>query len=131
MEKQTSKIVINLSETNSFINQIVYELRHIHIQKDRAKFRNNLEKFGILAAYEVSKSLNYSAEEVQTSLGSTFIETIDDSIVLLSILRAGIPLQYGVLKLMDQAETGFIAAYRKEKPDGSFDIKWIISLAPT
>ena len=66
MEKQTSKIVINLSETNSFINQIVYELRHIHIQKDRAKFRNNLEKFGILAAYEVSKSLNYSAEEVQT-----------------------------------------------------------------
>ena len=123
MEKQTSKIVINLSETNSFINQIVYELRHIHIQKDRAKFRNNLEKFGILAAYEVSKSLNYSAEEVQTSLGSTFIETIDDSIVLLSILRAGIPLQYGVLKLMDQAETGFIAAYRKEKPDGSFDIK--------
>jgi len=123
MEKQTSKIVINLSETNSFINQIVYELRHVHIQKDRAKFRNNLEKFGILAAYEVSKSLNYSAEEVQTSLGSTFIETIDDSIVLLSILRAGIPLQYGVLKLMDQAETGFIAAYRKEKPDGSFDIK--------
>ncbi|MCO6461062.1 MAG: uracil phosphoribosyltransferase [Saprospiraceae bacterium] len=119
----SSKMVNNLSEKNSYFNQIIYELRHISIQRDRAKFRNNLEKFGFLAGYEISKSLNFSAEEVQTSLGSTIIETIDDSIVILSILRAGIPLQYGLLKLMDQAETGFIAAYRKEKPDGSFDIK--------
>ncbi len=116
-------MVHNFSQNNSYINQIVYELRHVDIQKDRAKFRNNLEKFGILAGYELSRGLHYSAEEVQTTLGSTIIETLDDSVVIISILRAGIPLQYGLLKLLDTAETGFIAAYRKEHPGGGFDIK--------
>lgn len=116
-------MINNFSLTNSYINQIVFELRNIAIQKDRPRFRNNLEKFGMLVGYELSKGLYYSAEEVQTVLGSTIVETLDDQVVIISILRAGLPIQNGLLKLMDYAEVGFISAYRREQPDGSFDIR--------
>lgn len=116
-------MLTNFSTENSFINQIIYELRNVNIQNDRPRFRNNLEKFGMLAGFELSKKLHFSPEEVQTVLGSLVTETIDDQVVILSILRAGLPIQTGMLKLMDYAEVGFVSAYRKEKPDGSFDIR--------
>lgn len=116
-------MVTNFSLSNSFFNQILFELRNVNIQNDRPRFRNNLEKFGMIAGYEISKTMYYSAEEVQTVLGSMITETIDDQVVILSILRAGLPLQNGLLKLMDYAEAGFISAYRKDRPDGTYDIR--------
>ena len=42
--------------------------------------------------------------------------------VILGILRAGLPLQQGILDCFETADGAFVSAYRKEKPDGSFDI---------
>ena len=39
------------------INQYVSELRDVGIQRDRLRFRRNLERIGELQAYEISKSL--------------------------------------------------------------------------
>lgn len=36
--------IINLSEGNSLLNQYVAELRDIHVQNDRMRFRRNIEK---------------------------------------------------------------------------------------
>jgi len=116
-------MVTNFSTENSYVNQILFELRNVNIQNDRPRFRNNLEKFGMIVGYELSKKLHYSAEEVHTVLGSMITETLDDQVVILSILRAGLPIQNGLLKLMDYAEIGFVSAYRKEKSDGDFDIR--------
>lgn len=116
-------MVTNFSLSNSYVNQILFELRNVNIQNDRPRFRKNLEKFGMIAGYEISKQLHYSPEEVQTVLGSMITETIDDQVVLLSILRAGLPIQNGILQLMDYAEMGFISAYRRALPEGDFDIR--------
>ena len=47
--------IINLGENNSILNQFVAELRDIHIQKDRLRFRRNIERAGEIMAYEISK----------------------------------------------------------------------------
>ena len=38
--------IINLSEGNSLLNQYVAELRDVHIQNDRMRFRRNIKRIG-------------------------------------------------------------------------------------
>jgi uracil phosphoribosyltransferase len=107
----------NLSDQNSIANRFLLELRHQSIQNDKMRFRKNLERLGEILAYEISKSLSYQEENVPTSLGTARVSTLQAQPVLLSILRAGIPFLQGFLNYFDNAETGFIGAYRMEGKD--------------
>lgn len=104
--------IINFSTENSIINQYIAEIRDVNIQNDRMRFRNNIERIGELMAYEISKSLSYSAKQVQTPLGISSVNTPDDSIVLATIFRAGLPLHQGFLHIFDRAGNAFVSAYR-------------------
>ncbi|HQW10671.1 MAG TPA: uracil phosphoribosyltransferase [Saprospiraceae bacterium] len=115
-------MVTLLTQQKSLFGNLMHELREVDIQSNRRNFRQNLEKFGLLAGYEISKLLNYEMRETTTVLGSTEVDVLHDEVVALAILRAGLPLQAGILKAFDDAEGAFVTAYRKEKPDGSFDI---------
>lgn len=98
------------------------ELRDIQQQVDRLRFRTNLERIGELAAIEISKKLQYDTREVQTPLGIAACKTLKEQPVLTTILRAGLPLHNGLLRIFDKADNAFISAYRKHKIDGSFEI---------
>ena len=50
-------MLTNFQNSNSVMNQFVAELRDIEIQKDRNRFRLNLERIGEIMAYEISKKL--------------------------------------------------------------------------
>ncbi len=115
-------MVVNLSEKNSLSNRFVAELRDVNIQKDRMRFRRNLERLGEIMAYEISRKLNYHEQEVETPLGLAKANFPSDRIVLATILRAGIPLHQGLLNYFDDAENAFISAYRRHHKDGSFEI---------
>ena len=39
-------MIKNLGENNSIFNQFIAELRDVEIQKDRMRFRRNLERIG-------------------------------------------------------------------------------------
>ncbi|MDD4609344.1 MAG: uracil phosphoribosyltransferase, partial [Bacteroidaceae bacterium] len=114
--------IVNLSENNSVLNQFIAEIRDVHVQKDRLRFRRNIERIGEVMAYEISKTLNYSIKEVQTPLGIAPVSTPDERIVLATILRAGLPLHQGFLSYFDKAENGFVSAYRKYKDTLKVDI---------
>jgi len=116
-------MVHNLSRSNSVINQFVRELRDIEIQKDRMRFRRNLERIGEIFAYEISKTLDYQLAEVTTPLGMAEVSVISEQPIVGTILRAGLPLHQGILNYFDHADNAFISAYRKHHKDGSFDIK--------
>jgi uracil phosphoribosyltransferase len=103
-----------LTERSSIANQFIAELRDIHTQKDRMRFRKNLERLGELLAYEVSKALTYQSTAVQTPLESTQMELPTDQVVLVAVLRAALPFYQGFLNIFDQAESGFIGAFRQE-----------------
>ena len=116
-------MVHNLSIHNSIINQFVAELRDVQIQKDRMRFRKNLERLGEIFAYEISKTLQYEEREVITPLGIASVPMLKEHPIVGTILRAGLPLHYGILNYFDQADNSFISAYRKHHKDGTFDIK--------
>jgi uracil phosphoribosyltransferase len=116
-------MVHNLSLNNSIVNQFVSELRDVQIQKDRMRFRKNLERLGEIFAYEISKTLAYENREVTTPLGIATVPVLADQPIVGTILRAGLPLHYGLLNYFDQADNAFISAYRRHHKDGTFDIK--------
>jgi uracil phosphoribosyltransferase len=103
-----------LSQQPSIANQFLAELRNKQIQKDRMRFRKNLERLGEILAYEVSKTLTYKEQEVQTPLEKAKIQLPSDQVVLVAVLRAALPFYQGFLNFFDQAESGFIGAFREE-----------------
>jgi uracil phosphoribosyltransferase len=117
-------MVHNFNEKNSLLNHFVAELRDVKIQKDRMRFRRNLERIGEIMAYELSKKLAYYQEEVITPLGSADVNLLEEQPVVATVLRAGLPLHQGLLNYFDRAESLFISAYRyHNKNENEFEIK--------
>lgn len=112
----------NLSATNSLVSQFIAELRDVQVQKDRLRFRRNMERLGEIFAYEISKFLEWEEKEVITPLGVANHRVLAEQPVLATILRAGLPLHQGLLNFFDNADNAFIAAYRKHNKDGTFFI---------
>ncbi|MBO4635260.1 MAG: uracil phosphoribosyltransferase [Bacteroidales bacterium] len=115
--------VMHIGENNSVLNSFIAELRDSRIQKDSMRFRTNLERVGEVFAYEISKTLEYSEKDVITPLGVARVSTPDTQLVIGSILRAGLPIQEGMLRLFDHAETAFLSAYRNTGKGGYFKVK--------
>ncbi len=105
--------VINLGEGNSVLNNFMAEIRDARIQKDSMRFRINLERVGCVFGYEISKTLAYSEKAVTTPLGVANVSTFDTPLVIAAILRAGLPLQNGLLSVFDKAESAFLSTFRK------------------
>ncbi|MEZ5042972.1 MAG: uracil phosphoribosyltransferase [Saprospiraceae bacterium] len=116
-------MIFNLADHQTIGNRFVSELRDVHIQKDRMRFRRNLERIGEVLAYEISKTLTYKQKEVETPLGVALVNLPTDRIVLGTILRAGLPMHQGMLNVFDDADNAFISAYRMHHKDGTFEIK--------
>jgi uracil phosphoribosyltransferase len=114
--------VFNLSKKGNIGNRMIGEMRDIKVQNDRMRFRLNMERIGEILAYELSKTLDFSTKVVETPLGEATIEVPKHRVVIAAILRAGLPLHQGVLRMFDDADNAFISAYRKHHRDGSFDI---------
>ena len=114
--------IVNLGESNSVLNRFVAELRDVNIQKDSMRFRRNIERIGEIMAYEISKDFTYSKKGIQSPLGIAPMNTPDDSVVISTILRAGLPYHQGFLSYLDNAENAFVSAYRKYKDRLNFDI---------
>ena len=91
--------IVNLGESNSVLNRFVAELRDVNIQKDSMRFRRNIERIGEIMAYEISKDFTYSTKGIQSPLGIAPMNTPDDSVVISTILRAGLPYHQGFLSL--------------------------------
>jgi uracil phosphoribosyltransferase len=115
-------MVINLSNQHSLVNNWVCELRDVEVQKDRERFRMNLEKIAEVSAYEISKKLAWVERVVTTPLGTSTCKVIEKQPVIATILRAGLAMHHGLLHYFDKADNAFISAYRKHNADGSFEI---------
>ena len=115
-------MVTNLSEQHSLVSNWMSELRSTEIQNDRLRFRRNLERVGQVIAYEISKTMEWKEQEIQTPLGSHNSKVLAEQPVLATILRAGLPLHHGLLSYFDRADNAFISAYRKHHRDGTFQI---------
>lgn len=116
-----------LDKQNTILNKFIAQMRDKNIQRDPMRFRRNMERVGEIMAYEISKRLNYTTHMVETPLGIAAVEEISDKVVIATILRAGLPFHQGFLNYFDDADNGFVSAYRKSRPDGSFivDVEYV------
>lgn len=120
-------MVTILNKQNTILNKFLAEMRDKSIQQDSMRFRRNMERVAEIMAYEISKRLNYKTRMVETPLGIAAVKEISDKIVIATILRAGLPFHQGFLNYFDDADNGFVSAYRKSRPDGSFvvDVEYV------
>jgi uracil phosphoribosyltransferase len=116
-------MIFDLSKTTSIANIFVAELRDLDIQKDSMRFRRNLERLGEFFAWEISKSLSYVSIDTQTPLGIAKTQDLEEQPVIATILRAGLPMQQGLLNIFDRAGSAFISAYRKTHTTGPINIQ--------
>lgn len=104
--------IVNLSEQNSVLNRFMAEVRDMEYQQNRLLFRNNIVRIGEVMAYEMSKALDYTQQDVKTPLGTATVNMPEQNIVLATVLRAGLPFHQGFLNVFDHAENAFVSAYR-------------------
>jgi len=124
-------MVIVLGNQNTLVDQFIGELRDIEVQKDRMRFRKNMERMGEIFAYEISKTMEYEKKKIITPLGIAEVPMLVEYPVLGTILRAGLPLHQGLLNFFDKSENAFVSAYRKHHKDGDFDIHLEYVSSPT
>ncbi len=103
-----------LNRQDSIANQYLLELRDQNIQRNRARFRKNVERLGELMAYELSKKFQYDPKKIETPLGISTVNILTENPVLITVLRAGLPYFAGFQNVFGEADCGFIGAYRKE-----------------
>ncbi|MFD2148204.1 uracil phosphoribosyltransferase [Mucilaginibacter antarcticus] len=75
-------------------------MRDVNVQQDKQRFRQNQEKLGSILSYEISKTLKYTASEIQTPLGTCTLNLADEQPVIGTILRAGLPFHQGFINFL-------------------------------
>ena len=116
-------MVHELVKHNSVFNQFIREIRDESIQRDRMRFRRNLERIGEVLAYEISKSFHFEKQDVTTPLGVAEMMVPATKPVVCTILRAGLPMHHGMMSYFDQSDAAFAAAYRRHHKGGDFEIE--------
>ena len=115
--------VVDLSQQNSLLQTFLAELRNVSVQTDPMRFRRNLERIGEVMAYELSKTMVYEQQTIQTPLASISLPELSEQIVLATIFRAGLPLHAGFLNYFDHAQNAFVSAYREYTDDSHTEVK--------
>ena len=120
-----------LGNNHSILDQYLSEIRDEKIQKDPLRFRENMYRIGEIFAYEISKFLEFEITEVTTPLGIAKVPKLKGQPVLATILRAGLSVHNGLLKIFDRGENCFISAYRKYTEEGDFEIEFEYMASPS
>lgn len=96
------------------LHQLVYEIRDP--QTDYVHFRCALKKIGEYLAMSVLEELSSKETSIETPTGACAKHPlVDETPVLITILRAGLPLNEGVQNIFPNSEVGFFAMSRNEE----------------
>ena len=92
------------------IQQNLYYLRDKN--SNSLNFRSALDEIGALMVYEVTREFKLISKEVETPLEKTTGYILEKEVTLVPILRAGLAMCDGILKLIPQARVGHLGLYR-------------------
>jgi uracil phosphoribosyltransferase len=82
---------------------------------DHRKFRALLDEIAGLMVYEVTRDWPTKPHQIRTPLEETTGKVLARQVTLVPILRAGLGMADGVLKLLPDARLGHLGVYRDEK----------------
>lgn len=96
---------------------ILHKLSIIRDKNTGSKdFRDLVEEVAMLMAYEVTRDINLEEVEIETPICTTKCKMLSGKkLAIVPILRAGLGMVGGMLKLIPAAKVGHIGLYRDEK----------------
>lgn len=96
---------------------VLHKLTLIRDKNTGAKdFRELVEEVAMLMAYEVTRDFNLKDVEIETPICKTKSKILaGKKVAIVPILRAGLGMVDGILKLIPAAKVGHIGLYRDEK----------------
>lgn len=105
-----------MSHPNLFVLEHPLIQQNLYYLRDKNSnsliFRNALDQIGALMVYEVTRELKLKSKAVETPLEQTTAYILEKEVTLVPILRAGLAMCDGILKLIPQAKVGHLGLYR-------------------
>ena len=93
--------------------------RHLSVLRDHATpssdFRRRLSDISMLLLFEALRDLRVREDAIETPLETTGGMRLADEIVVIAILRAGLGMTDGALRLIPEARVGHLGLYRDEE----------------
>jgi uracil phosphoribosyltransferase len=93
--------------------------RHLSVLRDRvtpsSDFRRRLSDISMLLLFEALRDLRVREDDIETPLETTGGMRLADEIVVIAILRAGLGMTDGALRLVPEARVGHLGMYRDEE----------------
>ena len=93
--------------------------RHLSVLRDKATpsadFRRRLSDISMLLLFEALRDLRVREDAIETPLETTGGMRLADEIVVIAILRAGLGMLDGALRLIPEARVGHLGLYRDEE----------------
>lgn len=106
--------VHSLQENHPLLNELVFQIRTPETGKEQ--FRHCLKKIGEYLGIEIAKTLSTKEVTVTTILDLPATHTVlDEKIVIIPVLRAGLPVYMGLQEAFPSATAGFLGAMRDEE----------------
>ncbi len=94
------------------------------VDTPRAEFRTAMSEAAAMLAYEATRGLPQRDIEVLTPLETTSGKVVDSPIMVVAVLRAGLGMVEGFLRLVPDAAVGHLGMRRNEqtlRPDGYYE----------
>jgi uracil phosphoribosyltransferase len=125
-----------LRKKQKFGDNTIREINHLLVQEKLAMirreginsihFREGIIEIGRWLAYELANTLEKEILTVQTPLGIAEGVIIKDKndIIVVSILRAAIPLAEGIIRVFRNAQYGVVGASRNDEPPFPVEISY-------
>lgn len=112
-------------EDSPFIMEILTELRDK--RTGSIAFRKGLVKLGRYMGYELTKTMETEEVEIETPLEKTRGTVVKDrrDVVIITVLRAAIPLMEGLIKVLEHARVGIVSASRGKAPKFEIEMNYI------
>lgn len=99
--------------SNSVTKTLISHLRDS--RTDAIRFRHTIKELTKQLTYEALKNFPLIKQNTPTWLGNNDLDTIDEeNIIVVTVLRAGMPMLDSVVDLLPNAVSGFLAMKRNE-----------------
>lgn len=104
---------------------VVDSLSHLRDQRTSLeKFREYSDRICSFLFAEAVAGLTFRKEQISTPLAKINVAKINDEIIIIPVLRSGIAMLFGAMKLLPRIKVGFVGMERNEETAIAREYYW-------
>lgn len=104
---------------------VVDSLTHLRDERtDLQKFRHHSDQICFHLFAEAIRGLDFKSVEITTPLQKITSLKLEDEVVVVPVLRAGLAMLFGALQLLPKSKIGFVGLERDEKTAVAREYYW-------